>query len=158
MPFGLKNAPATFQRPMERVLDGLRGHICLVYLYDIIVYSSSVAQHFDQLEAVLDRLHKAHLTINMKKSRFCLMEIRFLGHIVSGKGVSADPDKVEAIRSYPVLTNLEEVQRFLLLSGWYHEFVPDFSKISQPLNDLKKKRNLFHMKSDLTPCLRSSKP
>lgn len=143
MPFGLKNALATFQRLMERVLDGVRGDICLVYLDDIIVYSSSVAQHFEWLEAVLDELHKAHLTINLKKSRFCLTEIRFLGHIVSGKGVSADPDTMEAIRSFPVPTNLKEVQRFLGLAGWYHKFVPDFSKIAQPLNDLKKKGTHF---------------
>ena len=88
--------------------------ICLVYLNDIIVYSSSVTQHFERLQTVIDRLYKANLTVNLKKSRFCLEEIRSLGHIVSGKGVSADPDKVEAIQSYPVPMNLKEIQRW----GW----------------------------------------
>lgn len=163
MPFGLKNAPATFQRLMERVLAGLRGNICLVYLDDIIIYSSSVDQHFERLQAVLNRLRQANLTINLKKSKFCLTEMKFLRHTISKTGIGADPDKVEAIKSYPTPTNLKEVQRFLGLAGWYHKFVPNFSKIAQPLIDLKKKGTPFvwskecqHAFNQLKTCLMSS--
>ncbi|KAI2647074.1 Transposon Ty3-I Gag-Pol polyprotein [Labeo rohita] len=73
-------------------------------------------------QAVLHKLEMAGLTINLKKSQFCLQKITFLGHVVSTRGISADPSKVEAIRSYPVPTNLKEVQRFLGLARWYHRF------------------------------------
>ena len=131
MPFGLKNAPATFQRLMETVLGDLRGQNCLVYLDDIIIYSGLVSQHFKDLQRVWNKL-----TINLKKSRFCLQEIKFT---VTGQGISADPDKVKAIQSYPVPTNHKEVQRFLGLAGWYHRFVPGFSKTAEPIKALKKK-------------------
>lgn len=143
MPFGLKNAPATFQRLMELVLGDLRGQCCLVYLDDIIIYSSSVTQHFWDLQMVFDKLQQAGLTINLKKSTFCLEEIKFWGHIVNINGISADPEKVRSIQQYPVPKNLKEVQRFLGMSGWYHRFVPGFSKVAEPLNNLKKKGQYF---------------
>jgi len=144
MPFGLKNAPATFQRLMETVLGMLRGKICFVYIDDIIIYSPSVAQHFNDLQSVLLKLQEAGLTINLKKSKFCLKEITFLGHVVSINGITADSSKVEAIKSYPVPRNIKEVQRFLGLAGWYHRFVPKFFQIAEPINALKKKGHLFH--------------
>lgn len=143
MPFGLKNAPATFQRLMETVLGELRKKICFVYIDDIIIYSSSVVQHFYDLKTVLHRLETAGLTINLKKCNFFLPKITFLGHVVSNKGITADPSKVEAIRAFPAPNTLKEVQRFLGLAGWYHRFVPNFSKIAEPLNSLKKKGQVF---------------
>ncbi len=113
--------------------------ICFVYIDDIIIYSPSVAQHFSDLQAVLHKLQMAGLTINKKKKKFCLQEITFLGHVVNVQGIAADPSKVEAIRDYPVPTNIKEVQRFLGLAGWYHRFVPNFSRIAEPINALKKK-------------------
>lgn len=143
MPFGLKNAPATFQRLMETVLGELRRKICLVYIDDIIVYSPSVTQHFCDLQTILHRLEAAGLTINLEKCKFFLPEITFLGHVVNAKGITADPSKVEAILSFPTPNNLKEVQRFLGLAGWYHRFVQNFSKIAEPLNALKKKGQVF---------------
>lgn len=147
MPFGLKNAPATFQRLMEIVLRELLGKRCFVYIDDIIVYSPSMTQHFLDIESILQRLQTAGLTLNLKKCKFCRQEINFLGHVVNGQGITADPSKVEAIRTYPVPRNLKEVQRFLGLAGWYHRFVPDFSRIAEPLNTLKKKGHSFQWTS-----------
>lgn len=77
----------------------------------------------------------------MKKK--ILPEITFLGHVVSNTGITADPSKVEAIRAFPAPNTLKEVQRFLRLAGWYHRFVPNFSKIAEALNSLKKKGQVF---------------
>lgn len=139
MPFGLKNAPASFQRLMERVLAELRGTICLVYLDDIVVYSPLVQKHFQDLHAVLEKFQDAGLTLNLKKSKFCLKKIKYLGDVVSAKGIAADSVKVEAIKAYPTPTNLKEVQRFLGLAGWYHRSVPGFFQVAELLNALKRK-------------------
>ena len=139
MPFGLKNAPATFQRLMERILVELCGRICFVYLDDIIIHSASLTQHFEDIQAVLDALRSANLTVNMKKSHFFCSSLKFLGHVVSSAGVEVDPEKTQAIRDFPVPRNLKEVQRFLGMAGWYHRYVPNFSALAEPLNALKRK-------------------
>lgn len=89
-------------------------------------------------------MQTAGLTVNLKKSKFCLQELTFLGHVVNIHGVSTDPSKVEATRAYPVPRNIKEVQRFLGLSGWYHWFVPNFSRIAELINALEKKGPAFY--------------
>ncbi|XP_045569661.1 uncharacterized protein [Salmo salar] len=143
MPFGLKNAPATFQRLMEIALGELKGKICFVYLDDIIIYSQTREQHFQDLQAVLDKLREAGLTLNMKKSNFCQTSLKFLGHIVSFDGTHVDPEKTKAVQDFPVPTTLKALQRFLGMAGWYHRFVLNFSQVAEPLNALKRKGAKF---------------
>ena len=93
MPFGLCNAPATFQRNMEVILSGLNWACCLVYIDDIIIYSRSFEEHLGHLDLVLERLGKAGMAVKMAKCKFARRELSFLGHVVDAKGVRPDPEK-----------------------------------------------------------------
>lgn len=97
MPFGLCNAPSTFQRLMERLFGDQQQQSLLLYLDDIVVFSSSVAQHLERLEVVLSRLKREGLKANLGKCAFFRQQVRYLGHIVSSQGVATDPSKVEVV-------------------------------------------------------------
>ncbi|XP_073808802.1 adenosylhomocysteinase isoform X1 [Danio rerio] len=139
LPFGLKNAAASFQRLMEQVLRDLKNKCCMVYIDDIIVYSPDVQTHLNHLEQVFHSLHKAGLTLNLKKCKFICASLDYLGHTISADGVNVNSDKVEAIRTFPIPKTLKELQRFLGLAAWYHRFIPDFSSKTAPLHLLKRK-------------------
>ena len=143
MPFGLCNAVATFQRLMDLVLQGLNLDICLVYLDDVVIFSSTPEQHLERLEVVFQRLQSANL--KLKPSKCCLMQtkITFLGHVISAEGVATDPEKIRLITDWPVPTNLRQLRGFLGLAGYYRKFVGGFSRIATPLNELTKKGRSF---------------
>ena len=101
MPFGLCNAPATFQRLMERVLEGFTRSKCLVYIDDILVVGSSYQDHLENVVAVLDRLRSAGLRLKPAKCHFAKKEVDYLGYRVSAEGIQADPKKVEAVNNFP---------------------------------------------------------
>lgn len=101
MPFGLSNAPATFERMMDSVLRGLRWNICLCYLDDDVVYASTFSSHMERLKAVFDCFAAAGLQLNHKKCRFAFHQIKVQGDIVSQAGISPDPYKIAAVAAFP---------------------------------------------------------
>ena len=143
LPFGLCNAPATFERLMELVMAGLQWKVCLIYLDDIIVYGESFDQELERLKEVFQRLLKANLKLKAKKCALFQKSVNFLGHVVSEQGISADPSKIEAVKNWPVPQNLTEVRSFLGLCGYYRKFVCGFAGIAAPLHKLTEKGKRF---------------
>ena len=138
MPFGLVNAPATFQRLMQATLGDLHLNQCLLYLDDIIVFSKTFDDHLTNLERVFQRLKDANLKLKPSKCSFLHQEVKYLGHLVSRDGIRPDPDKISALMKWPAPTSVKEVRQFLGFAGFYRKFVKDFAKVARPLHDLTK--------------------
>ena len=136
LPFGLNNAPATYQRLMEQCFGDLNMKICAIYLDDLIFFSSSFEEHLERLDRVLNRLKECNLKLNPKKCMFLQTEVKYVGHIVSQKGIWADPEKTDKVKNWPTPKNAEEVRKFTSFAGYYRRFVKDFSKIAKPLTEL----------------------
>lgn len=139
MPFGMCNAPATFQRLMEVVLAGLLWKNCFVYIDDVLVCSNTFEEHLVHLTEVLSRLREAGLRLKAKKCMFLREEVCYLGHVVSSQGIKPDTAKTEKIREYPAPKDVNEVRQFLGLASYYRRFVAEFAKIASPLHFLLKK-------------------
>ncbi|XP_026444472.1 uncharacterized protein LOC113344718 [Papaver somniferum] len=143
MPFGLTNAPATFQALMNHIFqDHLRSFI-FVFFDDILVYSPTMESHLIHLQTTLDILRANQLTANISKCSFGHPEIEYLGHIITGNGFMADPDKISAMVDWPIPTNITGLRGFLGLTGYYRKFVKNYGIISRPLTALLRK-NSFH--------------
>lgn len=112
MPFGLCNAPATYQRLMEEAFDGLHLKICYIYLDDIIIYSNTFEEHVDRLEQIFRRLREIHLKLSPKKCEFCKQKVKYVGHIVSEKGIEPDPEKIQKDIDWPTPVNSDQVRKF----------------------------------------------
>ncbi len=136
MPFGLCNAPSTFQRLMERLFGDQQCQSLLLYLDDIVVFSSSVDQHLARMEVVLSRLHNEGLKAKLSKCAFLKKEVHYLGHVLSSEGVSTDPGKVEAVAHWPRPTSVAELRSFLGFASYYRRFVEGFAKLAAPLHRL----------------------
>ena len=148
MPFGLCNAPATFQRLMDMVLAGLKWTNGLVYIDDIIVIGKTFSEHLTNLTQVLNRLREAGLKLQPKKCCLCSQQVEFLGHIVSPEGVSTDPKKIEKVANWPVPTYKRDIQQFLGLANYYRRFIKDFARIARPLHKLTEKNAAFNWDKD----------
>ncbi len=143
MPFGLCNAPATFQRLMDLVLAGLHWSHCLVYIDDIVILGRSYDEHLANLGAVFARIRDAGLKLQPAKCAFLQKQVRYLGHIVSEEGVAVDPTKVDKVAAWPIPTSAREVLQFLGLASFYRRFISNFATIAKPLHRLTERTTTF---------------
>ena len=136
MPFGLCNAPGTFERLMETVLQGLQWEICLVYLDDVVLFGRTEDEMLARMDVVFARLEQAGLKLKPRKCQLFAKQINYLGHIVSETGVAVDPVKIAAIQQWMVPESVTEVRSFLGTASYYRRFVRDFASIAAPLHRL----------------------
>lgn len=143
MPFGLCNAPATFQRCMMSIFSDYVENIIEVFMDDFTVYGDSFDKCLDNLTLVLKRCIDTNLVLNWKKCHFMVNQGIVLGHVISKKGIEVDKSKIDLIRSLPPPTSVREVRSFLGHAGFYRRFIKDFSNIALPLCNLLQKNATF---------------
>ena len=150
MPFGLCNAPATFQREMNRIFFDLIGDCMFVYIDDLIIFSKSLDEHICHLHKVFTILQENELKINLEKCSFFKTEVKILGHLLSTKGLSPLNDKVKVISQWLPPKNLKQVRSFLGAVSYYRKFIKNFAMIAKPLYQLLKKDAPFCWTEDCT--------
>ena len=139
MPFGLSNAPASFQSLMNQIFQPFLRKFVLVFFDDILVYSPSFSAHLKHLETVLQTLQTHTLFVKLSKCSFGSQEVDYLGHTVSGSGVAMDKSKIQSVLDWPVPGNLKQLRGFLGLTGYYRRFIKSYAQIATSLTDLLKK-------------------
>jgi hypothetical protein len=144
MPFGLKNAPATFQRFMNMMLStgGLRTFV-MAYLDDLVVFSRNVEEHIEHVRQTLAVLSRHGVKLKLSKCQFGMQKIKYLGHVLDAEGVHVDTEYVKAVKEMAYPTNISELRTFLGMGGYYRSFIPSYAKVAQPLYDLLKKTSTW---------------
>ena len=148
MPFGLCNAPATFERLMERVLEGLISKKCFVYLDDVIVFGKNFKEMMLNLKEVFIQLKRANLKVNPSKCSFLKREVKYLGHVISAEGVATDPEKISSVKDWPLPKNRKQVRSFLGFCSYYRKFVKNFAVLAKPLYNLTEENVKFFWSSE----------
>jgi hypoxanthine-guanine phosphoribosyltransferase len=143
MPFGLKAAPATFQRMMNSILSESMGERSLVYMDDVLVTGRTLEEHNENLKEVFEQFRKYSIKLEPDKCEFLKRELTYLGHVITAEGVQPDPKKVEAVVRFPAPENERDVKAFLGLVGYYRKFIEQFSALAKPLTDLLRKEKLW---------------
>jgi hypothetical protein len=148
MSFGLANAPAYFMGMMNKVFMEYLDKFVVVFIDDILIYSKTEEEHAEHLRIVLGRLRDQQLYAKFSKCEFWLKEVEFLGHVLSGAGISVNPNKVSSVVGWKPPRNVGEIRSFLGLAGYYRRFIENFSKIAKPMTELLKKDRKFEWTDD----------
>eukprot|EP00879_Flechtneria_rotunda_P001398 GHRR01001550.1.p1 GENE.GHRR01001550.1~~GHRR01001550.1.p1 ORF type:complete len:633 (+),score=44.76 GHRR01001550.1:1745-3643(+) len=149
LPFGLTNAPATFQALMNNVLGPYLDKFVVVYLDDILIYSQTPEEHLEHVAKVLEALERHELYAGLDKCAFALSEMDFLGHVVCADGIKPDPKKIEAVCNWPTPRNVHEVRSYLGLTGYYRRFIKHYAHVALPLTDLTKANTPWQWREDV---------
>ena len=136
MPFGLVNAPSTFQRFMETALKPYLLKFCMVYIDDIIIFSKTAAEHLEHVRLVLEALDKFQIKVKLSKCEFFKIKLDFLGHVISREGISPQPRKIQSVVEWPRPTSVKEVQQFMGLANYYRRHVSNFAEFAAPLTSI----------------------
>eukprot|EP00261_Vitis_vinifera_P023282 XP_010655166.1 PREDICTED: uncharacterized protein LOC104880390 [Vitis vinifera] len=139
MPFGLCNAPYTFQAIMNSIFRPSLRKLILVFFDDILIYSPTWEQHLEHVQLTLAVLRQHQFYVKMSKCAFGKQELEYLGHIITHRGVKVDEKKIEAMVAWPRPSNITELLGFLGLTGYYRKFVQGYGLIARPLTNLLKK-------------------
>src|SRR6201999_1647154 len=133
MPFGLKNAPASFQKMMTKIFGDLVGKTLLVYIDDITIFTVTFPDYIKALHEVFNRMRTEGLYLKPKKYTFAAEKVTMLGHIIDKEGIRTDPAKVEAVTKFKKPTNRTEMRAFLGLASYYQRYIHNFASLAEPL-------------------------
>ena len=140
-PFGLSQAPAYFQRLINKVIKGLP--FAFGFLDDVLIHSADIETHLQHIRILFQRLREADLKLKYSKCNYFKTHVQYLGHLVYGKGIKPLPEKLESIKKMPAPTTPKEIKQFLGLVGYYRKFIPRFSDIARPMTNLTKQDVAF---------------
>ncbi|KAE8193097.1 hypothetical protein CF328_g5149 [Tilletia controversa] len=135
MPFGLKSAPAWFQRAMDKTLGAARWEYAIAYLDDVVIFSDTFEDHIRHVDSILASLERAGLTVSPSKCYFGYDSVALLGFRVSSLGLMTNKEKTTAVLEFPEPTNGVEARRFFAMAAWYRRFVANFASRARPIND-----------------------
>jgi hypothetical protein len=147
MPFGLCNAPGTFQSYINNSILDYLDIFCTAYLDNVLVYSNTPEEHTNHVLKVLQRLLDRGLYVDIDKCEFSVKQVKYLGLIVSTDGIKMDPEKVEAILNWETPQSIKDVQAFLGFCGFYRRFIKAFSQLTHPLNEITKGSETYTTKT-----------